>query len=161
MASNVLAKDDILAIRASSYLRFAVDERKLPITGPAITAAREVTKDGFEQTLFRDIPSRGTIESHGRNGYKAYIAHGTKLVAVECVNSYLPEHRAVCALIRVGDELQVRFVGDNNNDYLRGKSLHADELRLVIVRHEKTFVELTLAYRVCEDNTARMVRLPL
>lgn len=143
-----LDKIDVSALRHADYVVFAFNRNR----DPKYTV--RACKDENERAPFgaqRNI----TIDGH-------VVAHDGMIVgsAVCSLRSYEDEWRTVASLLRVGDELMVTFVGANNSDTLRAANLFADELRLHVLRGNDSRKTMTflLDYRVCPDNTARMVQ---
>lgn len=66
----------------------------------------------------------------------------------------------VCHLLREGDEISLEWVGDNNNDHIRGVGYSHDELYLRIKRNGKLKFRVFLEDSIGPSNSlARMIRL--
>lgn len=65
--------------------------------------------------------------------------------------------RAVVAMLRVGDEVSLRFVAANDSDNDRNVGWHRDECYLVVERGANKWSFL-IGVQVGPDNTARMVQ---
>lgn len=63
--------------------------------------------------------------------------------------------------LKVGSQFVLVWTRDNNNGYVKDADLHVDTLRVrVQAKGAKVADEFLIAYAVCRDNTARMVRRP-
>lgn len=71
---------------------------------------------------------------------------------------------AVCALVREGDTLRLKWVADSCNGYMKeanktsAQVIHHDTLTLQIVRDGSVIYSLPLASGHCPNNSARMIR---
>jgi hypothetical protein len=67
------------------------------------------------------------------------------------------EWLTVTNALRVGDQLRLAFVADNNTETIRTAGLHIDNLHLDVIRSRRP-MRFLVAYSVSYDNSARMVR---
>lgn len=67
-------------------------------------------------------------------------------------------HRSIFDTLRVGDTLHVSWTADNNNEPVRTAGLHVDNVHLIVNAGTSTRRRYLLAYSVCYDNSARMIR---
>lgn len=114
-----------------------------------------------EQLLFTDLIlhdgtwRRRRVTADAVSFQQYGVSHDTPVAYASCSDAHL---RTLRSLLRVGDEVRLHFVADNNNDNVRNASLHVDEAWVVVARKGKTVAELLVDVSVCPDNTARMVR---
>jgi len=65
--------------------------------------------------------------------------------------------QTVLSKVRKGDKLILRWVANNNSQYLTKNGLYKDELYLVVHRKDKQ-EEYYIGCSVCENNTAKMIK---
>lgn len=76
------------------------------------------------------------------------------------INNVQYYHHIQTTLKRVkkGDRLALKWLANNNNQYLERAGLYRDELYLIIEKPNGKLEEYFLAVSVCENNTAKMVK---
>lgn len=117
---------------------------------------------GFEQSL--TIDATGTVTCH--RGSSSEYKRGYAFVGSA---KYVPHVQTFVHFLREGDEIVLRWVAGNNNDYVEKAGLFVDELYVGVKRTNKMTqksglvsrtvkrYEFYMASVVCKDNTARMV----
>jgi hypothetical protein len=111
--------------------------------------------DGSEATI--EIELSGSCRYFG-----GYAGGRYKPSSVRCVSSITSAKfdevwRSVIHVLRCGDELQMSWVGANNNQYCDRAGLFNDSLQLRIKRGED-YLFFVIGSGVCEDNSARMIK---
>jgi hypothetical protein len=163
----MLSKDDIKAIRQADYIVpfYSPDKYQHPDLDWGIRVGKRFevdrvwndgtthpSSDAHTRTIAAD-PQHCYVESHGRQRDEV-----KSCVAVCNIYDFVVYPMCALKLLRVGDELGIKFVADNNNGYLKKADLHLDEVWLRIVRKGKVVAEYPLESTVCENNSARIVR---
>lgn len=160
----MLTKEELQALRAAEVVSFHVKRGQTVIqcslkadNGGRIFTAREQrlfpSADGNER--WREIAATSSV-----SGYRPMIATGDTVSAFYWVNAAQYNHRwrSVVQLLRIGDVLSLHWVAGNNNQYIDGAGLFADEITMVISRPTGDPLHLFLGYSVVADNSARMIR---
>ena len=157
-----LRKDDIKAMKAADRVAIKLSDA----TG--------------QFTLIKDIRqvNTGVFELEGNSHEARRTLQGAIGTTTEAwfYISYAKscgQWQALCAIVRPGDQVELR-ARENNNNYLdaaeiphgklgeyhgRYEKLHHDECLVTIVRKDKRIVrDLLLVWSVCPDNTARAIK---
>jgi hypothetical protein len=104
-----------------------------------------------------EIPTLTAFEIYGDSPYRKKVTS-----AFESVDNYsyaLSPIKTVVGLLKEGDILTIQWGADaGSNQYCKEKYLHSDQLHLVVSRGNKKMM-FFLRQSVCENNSARMVRL--
>lgn len=176
-----LTKDDMVALRSADSIVFrsyprpdgrvsqirAIRNRRTYDGSPIVFTAREqrlftTPVDGDPTERVRAIPVAVTWTFHTdpRNeGETTTQGDDEKAIAFEMIHSsqYDRVWKTITSLLRVGDQLILGWVANNDNGYTREANLVRDELHLTIHRGDDR-LRFLLAVSVCERNSARMVK---
>lgn len=171
----VLTSDDLKALRQAdkivlrhfkgeggieAYLDGGWDRDNPRILTPAQQRLFPETRD-WDRDRGRTITVASTVASYREDSLRR--AEGAQVSGFHMVSSaqYSDTWRTLAQMLRVGDEVQINFIGNgSSNGYTKKAGLHADEVRLRIKRkgQDRDLVFL-VSTSVCEDNTARMVKI--
>lgn len=119
--------------------------------------------DRYSSDRMREIPVAVHVSGYtdGEDGASRWYGDD-KSSAFEMIHSskYDDVWRTVSGLLRVDDNLEVRFIGDGgSNGLTKEAGLHADELRLDVRRGKsQTRMTFLIDVSVCANNSARMVK---
>ena len=80
---------------------------------------------------------------------------GIRCFAWEGHASSNPFWKSFVSLLRLGDILEMHWIGSNNNQYLEAAKLHHDQL-VMVIRRSKSRLEFAMVDGICADNSARM-----
>jgi hypothetical protein len=162
-----LTNADVVALRKADQVVFR--SRKGVSTIEAGLNTRE--PDIFTATEQRLFPSpglgssarervltiRGSISWYEGDTYRIGREHAAGFAMIHAAQ-YTSTWQTIVSLLRAGDVLGVHFKGDQgSNGYTKEAGLHADTLRLVVVRDKGDLV-FNVDTRVTPSNTARMVQ---
>lgn len=117
---------------------------------------------------------KSSVFIHG-DGLDYDYKHGKTARCFESFSSqkYNEEWQTVLGLLKEGDEIELRWVGADNNGYVGrstitetnehgspglGMKLHCDRLYLYVWRGGKRKYSFYLCDSICPNNTARMIR---
>ena len=96
-----------------------------------------------------DLPVRSYIRTYGEFKYDR---------ASFCVlGPRFGEAHMLANMLKVGDEVELEWLGDNRNENQRGVDWTGDELRLKVHRKDKYLGSFLIGYYVGPDNSARMM----
>jgi hypothetical protein len=174
---GVLTRDDLTALKLADAVTFhhltAAEggpkirlylENRMTDEPRILTAAQQLvfpTADGRDgRGRIRDI----RVESSAF-GYGTDSAAGWRSDDAPHLSCFYMIHSArfsecwptIAGLLKVGDQLALRWVADNNTGYTTDAGLHCDQLRLYVHRSAGPLV-FPIATSVCPDNSARMIR---
>lgn len=177
-----LTKDDMVALRSADSIVFrsyprpdgrvsqirAIRNRRTYDGSPIVFTAREqrlftTPVDGDPTERVRAIPVAVTWTFHtDQRNERAEAAtrfDREEAVAFSMIHSSQFDSiwKTVTSLLRVGDQLILGWVANNDNGYTRKANLVRDELHLTIHRGDDR-LRFLLAVSVCERNSARMVK---
>ena len=71
---------------------------------------------------------------------------------------YDPTWLTIAKLLHAGDVLRLVWTADNNTGTITDAGLHADMLRMVVYRADKSVHTFNVAYSIIPGNSARMVQ---
>lgn len=146
----MLTKEDLKALRSARYLGFH-HQPNMP-SQDMITCLNDHPNPYIEPYV---VPVGYEITD-----YKAQYTSQPE--EIRSCYEYLPANevwQTIVHQLRVGDEVILHWIKDNNNGYVEGAGLHHDELALIVRRGNKSFHYLVTG-SICQDNTARMIRRP-
>jgi hypothetical protein len=171
-----LTADDITALRKADSVTFHYFRGegyiRAHLRGGFYATARVYT--ARQQRLFPIADSYSAdrerrIDVHtSMHGYGTDSNHGWHLdrgadsnpeaFYMEHSGQYSPVWMTIANLMRAGDIIRLYWTADNNTQYVDTAGLHADELRIGIVRNGKIVHTLSVAHSLTPDNSARMVK---
>ena len=99
------------------------------------------------------IPMSGKVDGYVRNEFRPDRAY-----AYLSAPDYSQKWKTIVNFLRPNDYVTIYWRYDNNNQYEEKNGLHHDEVYLVVRRGKKEFYFL-FDYSVCEQNSARMLRM--
>jgi hypothetical protein len=121
-----------------------------------------------------EIPAESRVILHGDDARTDAGFDAAKNAACFALVYNWAEWKTISSLLRSSDELRLRWVGADNNGYLRratvteregdgyqpglGEKLYHDRLHLEVWRNGKQKYAFYVTDSVCPDNTARMIR---
>jgi hypothetical protein len=165
MPPTALTELDITALRTASWLEFshasvegAIAAHLDPTERAATPRQREVFTHEARFTRVRRLKALSAPFAYGPDGEPQsvplrrcqYLLRGAQ---------FSDEWQTVAALLAPGDRLSLRWMADNNNDYLRAAGLASDELRLRVVAASGARHTFLLAILACPtDSVSRMIR---
>lgn len=155
-----LTKMDIAALRQCDSLSVGLGVRDG--AEPFCEAVRSIPKtesNPFATDARYSIPALVTTESGSLSSYTS--SKPTRCFETLSTYRVLGPNDVGTALatLREGDHVEFRFCPDYAaNDYVAKAGLHADCLRMFVLRKGKRVGEFTLATSICPDNSARMCK---
>jgi len=153
---GTLTKTDVAALKQADHVCF--DRERNGDSG--LRCIKELKKAGPYEDRERTYEIACTSVLRGGEGTVSQAAQCFELEYVW--RSGESVIGSIISLLRVGDVIQLEWLADNSNGYLRealtnGRKLYRDELYLRIKRNGK-YLRFHVATSICPDNTARMIR---
>lgn len=149
--THTLTADDLKALRmADASVCFFTDGTEESY----IRCSKKVKGDPYRQEMDYQIQADGFINYYGSG---SGTMKGRKAFGMVSCPKYDAVWQTVCAMLRVGDELTLKWTQSNNNQYVDDANLHVDDLRLCVKRGDKMY-EFFIEYSICPDNSARMIK---
>lgn len=157
-----LTADDVKAMRQATSLSFRgypgesrisafLDEADEPRSGDP---KRRIFPDtSFTGARVRHVFVEGSVDT-----YRSDMAATSGVTSITS-GRYNREWATVASLLKAGDTLALRFVGDRfGNQVTRAARLYPDTLSLEVTRRTGERLTFLLAVQVSPDNSAKMVR---
>jgi hypothetical protein len=157
----MLTKDDIKSIRQADYIVMFYSPNKEQGAEWGIRVGKRTRGD---KSVWDNEPYdvTRTIEANTERcavvSYDRPVGEVKSCVAVTNLYDFEVFPACVFKQFRVGDEVGLRFMGGNNNGYMKDCGLYHDEVRIRIVRGDKVVAEYPIEDSVCKNNSARIVR---
>jgi len=156
----MLTKLDIAALRKADRIVFAHHAGASTIR--AIKENKPSEKEPFARDIEHEISCQWRLEDYAEgDSHIAYDAHRDgAFSAFESVCNYDNCWNTIASLLRENDVVTLEWKRDARRcGYLESATLHGDALDIRIDRG-KARLTFHLETSICEDNTARMVRVP-
>ncbi len=167
-----LTKDQVRALRTADHICFDHCQKRDEHSS-GIRAIKVGPPPWREETTLR-IPTMSSVFIHSEAKEIDYdTRHGLYARCFELIYSYNEEWQTIAGLLKAGDEIELRWVGSDDNGYLRrsrvterdntfssslGEPCHHDKLYVHIRRGGKRKYSFYLADQICPDNSARMIK---
>lgn len=147
-----LTKIDLAAIRTCDQM---VIRRDPEVRVYCVKTARKTAQNPFATDVHHNLP------------VPVEIAHSWNKVTDGCTAfemlwnypSQVTQFGCILATLRVGDEIRFIFeVDGHQTQALEEAGFHADMLQMEVRRTGKTIARWEMSVKVCQDNTARMIK---
>jgi hypothetical protein len=165
----MLTKHDLTGLRDCDHVSLVWNPEKYENGILRMSRSVSLERDGAERTVAQLAKS----EVWSRSYVGAYSIDYDRVVECDLaarISSYVGTAQSaycpiysdgawstIVSLLRVGDELGLRFVGANDSENMRSVRYHRDECYLIVKRGEKHMTFL-VDVQVGPNNTARMVQ---
>ena len=158
-----LAAEDVAALRVADAVTFHTFRGRGYVRAHKRVGPGRDVFTAREQRLYPDPDGRERLREIGADYALASAERPGALAATQWaafymigMAQYVPSWQTIAALLRTGDVLQLAWLADNNSDNIRDAGLHADELRLHVMRSGRVMT-FQIAHSVTPDNSARMI----
>lgn len=179
--THALDKTAIKAMRDADSICFDHDADPTLAEHNGIRAIKRGKAPWYEDTTVR-VRARSSVYIHSDDDGPSRLDYDIRNGKTACCfdmihcSKHSEEWQTIVSLLRAGDEVELRWVGSDNNDYLTrstvterekdsshpshslGERLYHDKLYLKVHRNGKVKYSFYLTDSICPDNTARMIK---
>lgn len=167
-----LTKLDLAALRKADSICFDHDRPRDRVNSQAgrIRCIKRLTEKqqlqdpygGDERTYTINVDSRISIcGNYDSAEEKRELQEKLRAFEMIYAGDFYPKVQTIISNLRVNDVISLKWIMDNNNDYVKNAGLHKDDLVIEVNRDGKQKVkrlEFLVHSSVCEDNSARMIK---